>query len=252
MTQEALPDFIIGGAPRAGTTWLSRVLDHHPDIYTAKPERPEPKFFLIDELYEQGLSHYANRWFADAPEGSTKGEKSTNYLESPIVADRIRKTLPDVKLIFSLREPAERAYSNYLWSRANGLESEDFPTAVELEPVRERTCPPEFEFSRPHAYLSRGMYADLLKPYFDRFPRERILCVRFEDLAASPRETVVRIHRFLNLRELPDTAALVAPLNATQSEGDTLPPHVTALRHHFSEANGRLRKLLGSDFEVWQ
>lgn len=227
------------------------MLDHHPDVYMAKPERPEPKFFLIDDLYERGLAYYA-RWFAYAPSRVMKGEKSTNYLESAVAADRISRALPSVKLIFSLREPAERAYSNYLWSKANGLESEDFPTAVELEALRDRTCPPEYAFSRPHAYLSRGMYADLLKPYFDRFPREQILCVRFEDLTASPRETVGRIHRFLSLRELPDTAGDVPPLNRTQSERDTVPDHVTAIRHHFSEANDRLRDLLGPDFEVWE
>lgn len=251
MSRQQLPDFLIGGAPRAGTSWLSRVLDHHPDIYMAKPERPEPKFFLIDDLYEQGLAYYAS-WFADAPNGSMKGEKSTNYLESAVAADRISRALPGVKLIFSLREPAERAYSNYLWSKANGLENEDFPTAVQLESLRDKSCPPEYAFSRPHAYLSRGMYADLLKPYFDRFPREQILCVRFEDLTASPRQTVARIHRFLSRRELPETAASVAPLNATQSEGDTVPDHVAAIRRHFTEANDRLRDLLGPDFKVWE
>ena len=59
-----LPDFIIGGAPRSGTTWLYWLLDRHPEIYMASPVKPEPKFFLVDHLYEKGLRFYADTWFA--------------------------------------------------------------------------------------------------------------------------------------------------------------------------------------------
>lgn len=246
-----LPDFIIGGAPRAGTTWLREVLDHHPDIYMAKPSRPEPKFFLIDDLYQKGLSFYANTWFAGAPRKSVKGEKSTNYLESAVAAERIATDLPHVKLIFILREPAERAYSNFLWSAANGLEQEDFCTAIKLESLREEYCPPEQAASRPHAYVGRGMYADLLEPYFSRFGPKQILCVRFEDLTTTPYNLVARIHRFLRVIERPEAGAAVPPLNSTE-DTPTLPPEVIKLKDYFREANNRLQKLLGPDFEVWQ
>jgi len=58
------PTFLIAGAPRSGTTWLYHLLDRHPEVYMAKPVRPEPKFFLVDELYERGLQHYIDTWFA--------------------------------------------------------------------------------------------------------------------------------------------------------------------------------------------
>ena len=61
-----LPDFIIGGAPRSGTSWLYQVLDMHPEIHMAKPIKPEPKFFLIDKLYEKGIEYYAKTWFPDS------------------------------------------------------------------------------------------------------------------------------------------------------------------------------------------
>ena len=74
-----LPDFVIAGAPRSGTTWLTSALDRHPDIWLAKPRRPEPKFFLVDELYELGIEEYSRRWFADAP-GGVQGRREEHEL----------------------------------------------------------------------------------------------------------------------------------------------------------------------------
>src|SRR5437773_5780230 len=133
-----LPDFIIGGAPRSGTTWLYELLDRHPEVYMAKPVRPEPKFFLVDELYERGIQHYFDTWFAGAAAYAAAGEKSTNYLESAAAAERIARDLPSVKLVFILREPAHRAYSNWMWSRMNGMETDDFEIALAQEDQRQR------------------------------------------------------------------------------------------------------------------
>src|SRR5438874_9396950 len=148
-----LPDFIIGGAPRSGTTWLYHLLDRHPDVYMAAPVTPEPKFFLVDRLYEKGLAYYASQWFAGAGNSRLAGEKSTDYLESGAAAKRIARDLPRVKLVFILREPVDRAYSNYLWTRMNGLETEDFQTALRLESERERTLPEKWKFARPFSYF---------------------------------------------------------------------------------------------------
>ncbi len=111
-TSERLPEFVIGGAPRCGTTWLYRVLDRHPAIWLAKPVRPEPKFFLVDDEYDKGLDYYRSRWFSAVPDEKIAGEKSTNYLESTSAAERIAANLPEVRLVFLLREPSSRAFSN--------------------------------------------------------------------------------------------------------------------------------------------
>ena len=246
-----LPDFIIAGAPRSGTSWLYELLGRHPGVYMAKPRAPEPKFFLVDELYAQGLARYA-QWFATAGPSQKAGEKSSNYLEQPVVAQRIARDLPDVKLVFVLREPVARAYSNYRWSRMNGREHADFATAVAREAERERDIEPALRYARPHAYVSRGFYADLLQPYFDRFPREHILVLRFEDVVSQPQRVAVRLHGFIDVPARPQDAAGLGVINESTEGGEGIPDDVRSqLRECYAEPNRRLRELLGDDFAGW-
>jgi hypothetical protein len=246
------PTFIIAGAPRSGTTWLYELLDRHADIYMARPVRPEPKFFLVDEAYARGIQYYVDTWFAGAGSFLAAGEKSTNYLENAIVADRIHVCMPSVQLIFILREPAHRAYSNWLWSRMNGMETEDFETALALEPERERTLAPALRYARPHAYYSRGLYAAMLRPYFERFPREQILCVKFDDIIARPCELAARLHTFVGVTPRPHDAAGLDVVNPSEKRGEEM-PHQTLerLRDRYAAAQRELQTLLGAEFADW-
>ncbi|MCU1385390.1 MAG: sulfotransferase [Acidobacteria bacterium] len=247
-----LPEFIIGGAPRSGTTWLSALLDRHPAVQMAKPLAPEPKFFLVDSLYARGLEHYSRTWFHGIDEALVAGEKSTDYLESAAAAERIARDLPNVKLIFILREPVERAYSNYLWTRMNGLEHESFEAALALEAQRERDLPEGLRFARPYSYFSRGLYADLLQPYLDRFDRNQWLVVRFEDIVDRPQWLAARMHRFLGVAERPDDAISLGVINPSTKDGTALAPRVRAsLQTRYQEPNGRLAALLGAAFDMW-
>jgi hypothetical protein len=248
-----LPDFLIGGAPRAGTTWLYALLDRHPSIYMAKPLKPEPKFFLVDRLYEHGLEYYARTWFADAGAALLAGEKSTDYLESAVAAERIARDLPRVKLVFILREPVDRAHSNYLWTKMNGLETEDFATALRLEARRERELPERLRFARPYSYFSRGLYADLLQPYLDRFSRDQILVLRFEDIVAAPRRLAETLHGFLGVEPRPDDADGLGVINPSdRTDGGELSDDVRRdLAVRYAEPNRRLASLLGPPFEMW-
>ncbi len=247
-----LPDFIIGGAPRAGTTWLYELLDRHPRVHMAKPLKPEPKFFLVDDLYAKGLRYYAERWFADAPPDRLTGEKSTDYLESREAAERIARDVPRVKLVFILREPADRAFSNFAWTRMNGIETEDFETALRLEEARERTLPERWKFARPFSYFSRGLYADLLQEYLDRFPREQILVLKFEDIEAAPSALAERLHRFLGVEPRPSDAEGLGVINPSEKRGEVMADAVReALQARYREPNRRLAELLGPDFTLW-
>ena len=245
------PTFLIAGAPRSGTTWLYYLLDRHPDVYMAKPVRPEPKFFLVDELYERGFQHYVDTWFDGSTAYAAAGEKSTNYLESAAAAERIHRHLPDVKLVFILRDPAQRAYSNWAWSRMNRMETLDFETALEQEEERERTLPPPLRYARPHAYFSRGLYASMLRRYLELFRREQILCLKFEDIILKPGDLACRLHRFLEVAPRPDDTLDLDVVNPSEA-GDAMSDDLRRrLRRRYAPATRELVALLGREFEDW-
>jgi hypothetical protein len=248
-----LPDFIIAGAPRSATTWLYMLARRHPQLAMAEPTAPEPKFFLVDELWQRGVGYYSKKWFDPLPAGRVLGEKSTNYLESPRVAERMSRVLPRAKLIFLLRNPVDRAYSNYLWSRQNGIETEPFERALDLEEQRERELPPQLRYARPHAYFSRGLYAEHLIRFFDRFPREHILVLRHEDVTACPERVAAALHRFLGVAEMPRLAHDLGPINMTESLREEVLPKVLRRRlaERYRAANASLATLLRSNFDMW-
>lgn len=218
----------------------------------ARPVTPEPKFFLVDRLYEKGLAYYADTWFDGVGAGQKAGEKSTDYLESEPAAVRIARDLPQVRLVFILREPVARAFSNYLWTKMNGLETEDFSTAIALEDQRERELPERLKFARPFSYFSRGLYADLLRPYFDRFPRDQVLLLKFEDIATRPAAVAERLHHFLGVSPRPEDAIGIGVVNPSEKSGQVLDDGLCReLAARYAEPNRRLGQLLGPDFEMW-
>lgn len=247
-----LPDFIVGGSPRSGTTWLYHLLDRHPDVWMAKPLVPEPKFFLVDDVYQRGLRHYSNTWFEGAPAGSLVGEKSSNYLESHVALERIRHDLPDVRMIFSLREPARRALSNYRWSRMNGMERDTFAAALRQESEREAAQPAHLRFARPHAYFSRGLYARLLRPWFEGLSRRQILVVLFEDIVDRPRDVAAQVHSFLDLAARPDDADMLGRINASVDDEDDHAAELARLRIDYHRPNQELEELLGERLTAWE
>ena len=219
----------------------------------AKPLKPEPKFFLLDDEYDKGLQYYSSRWFDGVDPSSIVGEKSTDYLESSAAASRIAKDLPHVKLIFLLREPVSRAYSNYLWSKMNGLETEDFATALRLEEKRERELPDRLRFTRPFSYFSRGVYADLLEPYFNRFMEHQLLIARYEDIIERPAAVADAVHRFLAVSPRPTDAETLGVINPSARDVQGLADEVrTELSTRYIEPNQRLATMLGPSFPMWR
>ena len=237
-TSLRLPDFIIAGAPRCATTWLAEMLNRHPYISMAVPLKPEPKFFLVDDLFARGIEYYSQTWFEGLPANHLVGEKSTNYLESSEAAQRIFEHLPCVRLIFILRNPVDRAYSNYLWSAKNGLENESFPRALELEEKRNLILPDNFKYSRPFSYFSRGLYAQMLNPYFILFPRKSILILRYEDLLDDSEKFVDAVFDFLGVHPSPQHTGTLGIVNSARS---ALSVSIPRIRQNNSHADMYLR-----------
>jgi len=228
------------------------VLDRHPDIEMAKPVRPEPKFFLVDDIYERGLTYYSDNWFRQIPGHKLGGEKSTNYLESEAAARRIHKDLPDARLIFILREPADRALSNWRWSRMNGLETLPFEDALLEETKREARYSAEERYSRPFSYFSRGLYRKMLEPYVSRFGLDRVLVLRYEDISIEPAQVERSVHRFLEVTERETNASEVGTINPSVAQEDVDDETISGLRQRYAQPNRELAQLLGPGFEIWE
>jgi hypothetical protein len=202
-----LPDFLIAGVPKAGTTALHAALVRHPDLFL--PAVKEPKFFLSDgrppsgggpgdlQTYQEHVWRRADyeALFAPAPAGATLGEATPFYLYDLAAHDRIHALVPQARLILLLRDPVDRAHSNWthLWNA--GLEPEaDFLTACHAEPERRERGWADFWH-----YISLGLYGRQVQHLFKVFPREQVLLLRYRDLKDAPVATLDRVCDFLGV-----------------------------------------------------
>jgi hypothetical protein len=167
MTDEPLiATFLIGGAPRSGTTYLCEALDTHPEIVIARPFIPEPKVFVTPADGPAAYRERYRRFFGPEMANRQRGEKTSTYLENADACERIWLTIPDVRIMFIVREPVARAYSNWLWSGMRGLETLSFEEAIRREGTRLSPLPPEQAYARPFDYLARADYARFARRYY--------------------------------------------------------------------------------------
>ncbi len=203
-----LPDFLIAGVPKAGTTALHAALVRHPDLFL--PSVKEPKFFLTDgrppttggpgdvQTYQEHVwrREAYEALFDPAPPGAVTGEATPFYLYDPATHLRIRKLVPDVKLIVLLRDPVDRAHSNWTHLWAAGLEPEaDFLTACRAEPARRAAGWADFWH-----YVNLGRYGEQIRHLYEVFDREQVLLLRYRQLKDEPAATVDRVCAFLGVR----------------------------------------------------
>ena len=194
-----LPNFIIAGGVASGTSFLSAMLAHHPEVYLPRIQRPEPNFFHYSWKFDLGLEWYQNTWFTEAGSQRAIGERSSLLLTSDVAAKRIRQSLPDIKIIFCLRNPIERAWANYRFSVLEGLEPLSFDEAIECESLRMRQAVGKWAEVQPHAYLTRSKYSAHLQEYLELFDREQILLLKSEDMSKHPHDTLGRVCEFLDI-----------------------------------------------------
>ena len=239
-----LPDVLVIGAQKAGTTALYAYLRWHPGI--TGPSWKEVSFF--DRHWWRGEAWYRGHFPLRAGERLV-GEASPSYLFHPLAPERARSVVPDAKLIALVRNPVDRAYSHYQHEVALGREPLSFEDALAAEEERtrgevERLVADPRAFSPAwwgHTYVARGRYAEQLERWLAVFPRGQLLVVATEELGERPAQTYARILRFLGaapyeLEEYPRVFDRdYAPMR---------PETRAELQAVFAEPNRRLEELL--------
>lgn len=253
-----LPDFIIVGGQRCGTTSLYNNLIQHPSI--APAFQKEVHFFDIH--FRKGVNwyraHFPSYLYKSYIENTRRqplltGEASPYYMFHPYALKRISEFLPEVKLIALLRNPVERAYSHYQYQVRKGRESLLFEEAIDAEKDRMahevrkmRENEDYVSFVHRHfSYLSRGKYADQLEVLMHLFPRNQILILNAEDFNRDAAGTLNQVTAFLGLPSWKHEK-VVRRNNATYS--DLRQEVRKELAQFFEPHNKRLYQLLGVDF----
>ncbi len=210
MTRPPQPDFLIIGAPKAGTTALHAALAQHPDVFSSDPK--EPKYWLCDDAPPPAWSgpgdkHSQQEWiwrradydrlFAPAAGHQVRGESTAFYLWNRGAHRRIAEALPQVRLVAIVRDPIDRAYSNWMHLWSDGLESvADFERALALE--EERVDAGWAPFWR---YAELGRYGEQLRHLYRYVDPARVMVLRYRELVDQPASTLDRTCRFLGIRE---------------------------------------------------
>lgn len=199
-----LPNFIIGGTSAGGTSFLTSILLQHSNVYLPKEMRPEPHFFYYSHKYSNGIDWYKEKWFSDYSGQHAIGERSSSYLYHEESANRIKKHLPEIKLIFILRNPVERAWANYRYTVLSGLEELDFEEALRLEPIRIKEETGIWAEVQPHDYTGRSYYGNQIEHYLSLFSWDQILIISSEKLSNDTSNQINKITDFLGVERYND------------------------------------------------
>lgn len=194
-----LPNFICPGAARSATTTLYYLLIQHPRVFL--PQIKETRFFALD--YDKGLSWYEQKYYADAKEHIAVGDISPVYLIHDKCPARIRECLgSEIKLIFMLRNPVERAYSHYSMLRHHQFEDLPFEKALALgEKERIEKSLRFYGHEYGFQYLKESSYFQLIQRYLRYYPLDQMTFVLFEDFAAETERCLAGILQFLGVHE---------------------------------------------------
>jgi hypothetical protein len=183
-------DFIGVGAEKAATTWLADCLREHPEIFVPKQKELfffneyDPHFLEVKNYkYSKGLGWY-EKYFQNADEENLKGEVSPTYLYCKKAAKRIKKNFPNAKILIILRDPVERAYSQYIHDLRLGLlDGMSFNEAI----------------TKHRSYKIKSTYSDHVKNYFDIFSKKNVLVLVLDDIEKNPSEEIKIVYRFLGV-----------------------------------------------------
>lgn len=199
-----MPNFLIVGAAKAGTTSLYEYLRQHPEIFM--PEWKELSFFIGDPfapLHRVKKPHYYYQVFADTQSYKAVGEASTSYLFDEVAPHIIQEKLGLIQIIIILRDPVAMSYSLYNHQvRKEGETIADFASALAAENQRRHSSKFRERCYGWHAnyyYYHRGLYHEQVKRYLDTFGKERVKILLFDELAEDPVRVVQDVYRFLSV-----------------------------------------------------
>lgn len=177
-------DFIGIGVPRAGTTWISECLQQHPDICFSK--KKEIGFFNNDYEYQKGIEYYQT-YFNHCSGNGILGEFTPDYFLRKKTAMRIKNFFPNVKLIINLRNPIDRFYSQFLFSKMNCK-------------LGRNVHPNEIIESNDIKHVQSGHYYEALKNYLEVFSRNQIIIMFYDDIKKDPHKFIKKIYSYLSVK----------------------------------------------------
>jgi hypothetical protein len=231
----ALPDFVIIGAQKGGTSFLYYLLTRHPLVEPAA--RKELHFFDQPEHFDKGAEWYRRcfpRVGSKDGQRSITGEATPYYLFDPPVAERMAKIVPKTQLIALLRNPIDRAYSHYQMQVKRGTEPRSFEEAIEQQ---------------HSSYVSRGIYVDQLLRWFEFFSKEQMLILKSEDFFERPVETLKVVLTFLDLPDWQPEASELQQRRHSGTYSQKMDPATRRrLEAYFEPYNQRLYEYLDVDF----
>ncbi|MCC5922012.1 MAG: sulfotransferase [Cyclobacteriaceae bacterium] len=242
--------FIIIGAQRSGSTFLLNILDQHSQICFTDQIKPEPKFFIDQSEVSKGINYYRQHHFKNRDVGTLfLGEKSTSYVEFPEVGDRIKKLLPHPKLFMIIRNPTERAISNYYFSCNNKLENRSIEEVFLMD-----TPTPELPFQTsvsPFNYIERGFYSKYIHPFKEQFGADLHLCL-LEELLISD-NAIDALFNHLNLIRPSIESFSRSKINASDKSVLPVPSKVRLiLNQTYEQEIEKLRKTYDLNTSLWK
>jgi hypothetical protein len=254
------PDFFIGGVQKGGTTSLYAALTQHPQVIRAKFK--EVFYYGNNDNYKKGLAHY-KQFFATSFHKSRLESKfgnpvltldaTTNLFESKEAPKRILKDNPNAKIIFILRNPVERAFSQYMMSQKKGWDKATFEQALELEEARIAEGAEKAKDFDGHnyafqrlGYRSRSTYVNSMRNWFSEFPKENILVLNSESFFENPAHAFETICDFLKI----DNNVKVRFDKLNEGSGNKMDERTReSLRNYFKPYNEELFTLLNTRYD---
>jgi hypothetical protein len=254
--ERCLPDFVIIGAQKSGTSSLYAYLRQHPDVLSAI--RKEVHYFDGDINPEEDNYRKGERWYrAHFPKTNRKNENQRVFEASPLyifyppVPQRLAGLIPKVKLIAVLRNPTERAISHYFHVKRRGYEPLPIMEALlaeeeRLKPILEREDYKNSIYIR-HSYKSRGRYSEQISRYFEFFPPDQMLIISSDELFSETSNTLRKVFNFVGVDPncpIPDLRPRGKATNRTDVDEEVY----VYLNESFHPHNQNLYQIIGRDF----